>query len=132
MSETRPTEVGKLKKGSYIVIESEPYRVVSVEKSKPGKHGAAKARITAIGVFTNKRKSIVSPVDAIVDTPIIKKRTCQVIAIPGEFVQVMDLETYEVFEVPFPDNEELKSQVEIGKEVTVWSSLGYQKIMQVK
>ncbi len=132
MSETRPTEVGKLKKGHFIVIEGEPCKILSIEKSKPGKHGSAKARITAIGVFTDKRRSIVSPVDATVESPIISKRTCQIISLPGDFVQVMDLETYEVFEIPLPEDEALKSQLEAGKEVEIWSSMGYQKIMRVK
>ena len=39
------TEIGKIKEGRYIVIEEEPCRVVSIATSKPGKHGAAKARI---------------------------------------------------------------------------------------
>ncbi len=132
MSEIKPVEIGKLKKGYYIVIDGEPSRILSIEKSKPGKHGSAKARITAIGVFTNKRRSIVSPVDAMIEAPIINKRSCQVISLPGDFIQLMDLETYEVFEVPTPEDEEIKSQLETGKEVEVWSSLGYRKIVRVK
>ncbi|RLE80455.1 MAG: translation initiation factor IF-5A, partial [Thermoprotei archaeon] len=55
---TRPVEAGGIKTGSFIVIDGEPCRVVEVEKSKPGKHGSAKARIVAIGLFDNVKRSI--------------------------------------------------------------------------
>ncbi len=130
MSEKRFEEVGKLKKGHYIVLEGEANRIVSIEKSKPGKHGSAKARITAIGVFTGKKRSLVSPVNANIEIPIIEKKTCQVIAVTKETVQLMDLQTYETFEVDKP--EDLSEKLEAGSEVEVWQSLGYRKIMKVK
>ena len=36
-------EAGSLKKGSYVIIDDEAYRVVDTQKSKSGKHGHAKA-----------------------------------------------------------------------------------------
>jgi len=44
----------------------------------------------------------------------------------------MDLETYEVFETPFPEDEELKSRLTEGVEVEYWRILGRTKIMRVK
>jgi translation initiation factor 5A len=44
-------DLGSLKVGSYIIIDNEPCRIVSYDHSKPGKHGSAKARVAAIGVF---------------------------------------------------------------------------------
>ena len=43
------TEIGKLKEGRYIVIDDEPCRILGIATSKPGKHGAAKSRIDAVG-----------------------------------------------------------------------------------
>ena len=62
-----PKDVGELKVGSYVIIDDEPCKIVSYSKSKPGKHGAAKARIVAIGVFNEAKKTIVKPVSAQVD-----------------------------------------------------------------
>jgi len=43
----------------------------------------------------------------------------------------MDLETYEVFEAPLPDDE-LKPRLSEGVEVEYWSILGRTKVMRVK
>jgi translation initiation factor 5A len=41
-------EVKELKEGKYVLIDEEPCVIKSISKSKPGKHGSAKARIDAI------------------------------------------------------------------------------------
>jgi translation initiation factor 5A len=125
-------DVGSVKEGQYIIVDGEPCRVVSLEKSKPGKHGSAKARIVAIGVFDGVKRSIVSPVDARIEVPVIEKRSGQVISTTPEVVQLMDLETYETFETPMPAEEELKSRIADGAEVEYWRILGRVKIVRVK
>ena len=102
------------------------------EKSKPGKHGAAKARIVAISVTTGTKKNLISPVDARVEVPMIEKKTGQVISLMGTNVQIMDMESYETFETPLPDEEELKSKLAPGTEVEYWQMLGQNKIMRTK
>jgi len=129
---SKPVDVGSIKEGQYVVIDNEPCRVIECEKSKPGKHGSAKARIVAVGVFDNVKRSIVSPVDAKIEVPIIEKRSGQVISIAGEAVQLMDLETYEVFETPMPSEEEVKSRLAAGVEVEYWRIKGRSKIVRVK
>ena len=129
---SKPVDVGSIKEGQYIVIDNEPCRVVEVEKSKPGKHGSAKARIVAIGVFDNVKRSMVSPVDSKVDVPVIEKKTGQVVSLSPTSVQLMDLETYEVFETNLPTEEDLKSKLTGGVEVEYWKILGRVKIVRVK
>ena len=129
---SRPVDVGSVKEGQYIVIDGEPCRIVGLEKSKPGKHGSAKARIVAIGVFDGIKRSIVSPVDARIEVPVIEKRSGQVISTTPEIVQLMDLETYETFETPMPVEEEVKSRISDGAEVEYWKILGRVKIVRVK
>jgi translation initiation factor 5A len=119
-------EVRTLKVNRYIIIDDEPCKIVNITTSKPGKHGEAKARIEAIGVFNGQKKSIVSPVTHKVYVPIIDKRSAQVVAIMGENVQLMDLETYETFEMPIPD--EYKDNLEPGKEIQYLEALGRKKI----
>ena len=105
---------------------------MSYSKSKPGKHGAAKARIVAIGVFNEAKKTIVKPVSAQVDVPLIEKKTGQVIALLPAVVQLMDLETYEMTEAPYPEDEALKAKLSSGVEVEYWQILGRTRITRTK
>ena len=66
------------------------------------------------------------PVKHKIHVPIIDKRSAQVLAIMGDNVQLMDLETYETFEMPIPD--EYKGQLEAGKEIQYLEALGRKKI----
>ena len=122
-------EVRTLKVNRYVIIDDEPCKIMSISTSKPGKHGEAKARIEAIGVFDGQKRSIVHPVKHKVHVPMIDKRNAQVLALMGANVQLMDLETYETFEMPIPD--EFKGQLEPGKEVQYLQALGKKKITRV-
>ena len=114
------------------MIDGEPCKIVEVEKSKPGKHGAAKARNVAISVTTGSKKNLISPVDARVEVPMIEKKTGQVLALMGTNVQIMDMQSYETFETPIPEEEEIKAKLAPGVEVEYWQMLGLNKIMRTK
>ncbi|XES76843.1 MAG: translation initiation factor IF-5A [Candidatus Bathyarchaeia archaeon] len=129
---TKPMDVGELRVGGYMMIDNEPCRIVDITKSKPGKHGAAKARIVAIGVFDDQKRQFVKPVDANAEVPIIDKRTGQIFAVNPTGVQIMDLETFEYIDAPFPDEEDLKSKIVAGVEVEYWRILGKVKITRTK
>jgi translation initiation factor 5A len=129
---TKPVGVGELRVGGYMIIEGEPCHIVEIQKSKPGKHGSAKARITAIGVFDNTKRSFVKPVDLGAEVPIIDKRMGQVYAVIPTGVQIMDLETYEYFDLPYPHEEELKAKLVAGVEIEYWKILGKMKIVRTK
>ncbi|HDM88900.1 MAG TPA: translation initiation factor IF-5A, partial [Candidatus Bathyarchaeota archaeon] len=62
----------------------------------------------------------------------IEKRSGQVISVMPNAVQIMDLETYEVFETPPPDDEDLRSRLSEGVEVEYWRIMGRTKIMRTK
>ena len=115
-----------------MVIEGEPCHIVDIDKSKPGKHGSAKARITAVGVWDGVKRSFVKPVDLGAEVPIIDKRTGQVFAVNPTGVQIMDMETYEYFDAPYPQEEELKAKLAAGVEIEYWRILGKMKIMRIK
>ena len=120
-------EVRELKVGRYILIDEEPCKIVSISTSKPGKHGEAKARIEAIGIFDETKRSIVHPVKHKVGVPMIDKRSAQVVAMMGKNqVQLMDMETYETFDMPIPS--EFEGQLEPGKEVLYLLAMGKKKI----
>ncbi|HIE33761.1 MAG TPA: translation initiation factor IF-5A [Candidatus Altiarchaeales archaeon] len=119
-----------LKEGKYVVIDNEPCRVVKVVHSKPGKHGGAKARIDAIGLFDGQKRTLMGPVSQNVEIPIINKRTAQVLNIIQDKANLMDMETYETFELPIPD--ELKDKLTDGKEILYMESMGKRKILQLQ
>ena len=115
-------EAKSLKPGNYVVIDDEPCKVINVSTSKPGKHGAAKARIEAIGLIDGKRREIVKPGSASVDVSIIEKLKAQVLSVSGNSVQLMDMQDYETFECAIP--EELQGKLSEGQEVIYWKVLG--------
>jgi len=129
---SKPVDVGSLRVGGYMIIDGEPCHIVDISKSKPGKHGSAKARIVAIGIFDGVKRSFVKPVDLNAEVPIIDKRMGQVFAVNPSGVQVMDLETYEYFDAPFPQDEEMKSKLAAGVEIEYWRILGRLKIVRTK
>jgi len=122
-------EVRELKEGRYVIIDDEPCRILSIQTSKPGKHGEAKARIDAVGLFDEKKRSIVHPVTHKVQVPMIDKRKAQILAIAGVEVQLMDLDNYENFSLPIP--EEYQGQLHPGEEIMYMVALGRRKITKV-
>jgi len=129
---SKPADLGSVKEGSYIILDGEPCRVVEVEKSKPGKHGSAKVRLVGISIFTGSKKSYVSPAESRVEIPLIDKRSGQIISTTPTTVQVMDLQTFEVFETPTPPPSELGGTLGAGSEVEYWTVMGKNKIMRIK
>ncbi|HUS99108.1 MAG TPA: translation initiation factor IF-5A, partial [Candidatus Thermoplasmatota archaeon] len=114
----------------YVLIDEEPCKIQSISTSKPGKHGEAKAKIDAVGIFDEQKRTIVHPVKHKVGVPIIDKRSAQILALMGaDVVQLMDMETYETFEMPIP--EDLKGQLEPGKEILYLQAMGKRKITRV-
>ncbi len=115
-------EAKSLKPGNYVIIDDEPCKVLSVSTSKPGKHGASKARIEAIGLIDGKRRELVKPGSAMVDVPIIEKLKAQVLSVSGNSAQLMDLQDYETFECSIPA--ELQGKISEGQEVVYWKVMG--------
>lgn len=124
------TEVGKLKEGRFVIIDDEPCRIVGFSTSAPGKHGHAKAKIDAVGLFDSQKRTITLPTNAKIEVPIIERGSAQVLAIVSNNAQLMDLNTYETFELPIPIN--LRGDVKEGVEVEYIQALGRRKIERVK
>jgi translation initiation factor 5A len=121
--EKKFTEIKNLKENSFVLIEDVPCKVDSVQTSKPGKHGGAKARVVAEGVFDGKKRNIIGPADMKVDVPIIEKKAMQLIAIIGDTAQLMNPEDYSTIDVQIP--EEFRGQLVQGEDVLVWQFGSY-------
>ena len=50
-----PPPPHQVKKGGFVCIKGHPCKVIEITTSKTGKHGHAKANITAVDIFTNKK-----------------------------------------------------------------------------
>ena len=98
--------------------------------SKTGKHGHAKCRVEAVGVLDDQKIIKVMPGRDKVDVPLIEKKTAQVLSISNDTASVMDMETYETFELKIPD--ELKGQVKEGSQVLYWIVMNEKVMKQLK
>ncbi|MFB6292359.1 MAG: translation initiation factor IF-5A [Candidatus Nanohaloarchaea archaeon] len=109
-------EASKLKSGSYVMIDGEPCEVRSVSKSSPGKHGSAKCKIKARGVFDEKDRHITKPGDSMMLSPDIEKKVGQVVSQDGNIAQVMEMDTYETEEMELPEDLDASE----GDEIKFW------------
>lgn len=127
---TKSVSVSTLKKGNYVVIDGVASTVSDIQVSRPGKHGHAKIRLSAVGIIDGKKRVIVMPGHDHIDVPIVDKRQATVLSVHGETANVMDSESYETFDMAIP--EEFKGQIVEGVTITFWDIMGDRMIKQVK
>ena len=124
------TSIGGLKKGNYVVVDGAACVVSDTQVSRPGKHGHAKVRLSAVGMLDGKKRVIVMPGHDNIECPIIEKKPAQVLSISGNMANVMDMETYETFDLEIP--EELKGEVAVNSNIIYWIVLSDRVMKQVK
>lgn len=129
MSDITHKSVGSLKKGDTIVIDGAACVVSSTQTSRPGKHGHAKVRLQAVGMLDDRKREIVMPGHDTIEAPVIGKKNAQVLSIAGSTANLMDMETYETFDLPIP--EELQGKVNEGDTILYWQILGDRVMKQV-
>ena len=110
------------KVGTNIIVDGTPCTVRSVDISKTGKHGHAKARIEAIAIISGVKKVFVVPGHEKFEVPLVDKRKAQVLSVLGNKINVMDSENFENFDLDLP--EELKSEVVDNSTVEYWDIEG--------
>ncbi|MGB3944130.1 MAG: translation initiation factor IF-5A [Methanothrix sp.] len=119
-------ETRELKEGRYVIIDDEPCVIKSIAKSKPGKHGAAKARVDAVGIFDGQKRSIVQPVTAKIYVPIVERKSGQVLTIGDTSAQLMDNSDYSTIDIPITAED--REKLEEGKEVSYLLVMGRTKM----
>ena len=127
---TTVATIKNLKPGSFVLIEGSPCKVEKVEVSKTGKHGSSKARVEAMGLLDGRRRSLIGPGDEDVEVPILLKKKSQILATTGNKAQIMDMETYEVFELDIP--EDMKETIKAGTETNYFEIVGIKTLRQLK
>ena len=124
MPGTTRAEIRTLKVGRYVALEDSAYKILSMSKSKPGKHGSAKARIELEDIFTGQKRSHVGTVTDNINIPIIEKGSAIITHIQGEEVHAMDNKTYETLILPVDSSLNLES----GREVQGMEAMGRYRI----
>lgn len=127
---TKIVGAGSLKSGSFLLVEGVACKIVDVQTSKSGKHGHAKIRLIAIGILDGKKRDVVMPAHDNVEVPIIEKKTAQVLSVAGISANVMDVESYETFDLEIP--EELRSSVFAGAQILYWIIQDQRVMKQLK
>jgi len=123
-------EAKELREGEYVLIDDIPCKVVQIESSKPGKHGAAKMRVTGIGIFEGQKKTLLTPGDANIEIPIIERKNVLIMNVNGQNAQVMDQQSNEIYDMELP--EDLLSQASAGKEAEVLEAMGRRKMERIR
>ena len=126
----KQTTASNVHEGDTIMLDGAPCRVMSVSKSKPGKHGAAKARIVGIGILDEKKRDLVMPGSDRIEVPLIEKKSAQVLSVTEDKANVMDTETYETFDLSIP--EELRGKVKESMQILYWEIMGSKMMKQIK
>tara|TARA_B100000586_G_scaffold112549_1_gene81048 strand:+ start:104 stop:490 length:387 start_codon:yes stop_codon:yes gene_type:complete len=113
MPGTTRVEIRTLKVGRYVAVDDSAYKILSMSKSKPGKHGSAKARLELEDIFTGQKRSHVGTVTDTIYVPVIEKGTAIITHIQGDEVNAMDNKTYENMILPLSSEFNLQPGGEI-------------------
>jgi|SRR3989344_811275 len=130
MAELKQVQVTSLKPGRYVVIDGIACKINKMDISKPGKHGHAKCRIEAVGLIRGEKKVIVLPGHDKLDSPVIEKKSAQVLSVNENTASVMDEESFETFDLEIP--EELGGKVMEGSKVLYWIVLDEKVMKELK
>jgi translation initiation factor 5A len=123
---TTRVEIRTLKVGRYCCVDDKAYKINSISKSKPGKHGSAKARMELVDIFTGQKISHVGSVTDSINVPLIEKGTAMVTHIDGAEVHAMNMRDHSMMILPLEEGLDIEGGIEI-----MWmEALGLFKIIR--
>ena len=123
MPGTARVEIRTLIVGRFCVVDDEAYKILSISKSKPGKHGSAKARLSLESIFTGKKISHVGTVTDSISVPMIEKGTATVTHMEGNEVHAMNDRDYSMMILPMP-SADAAMNIEAGQKIMWQEALG--------
>ena len=126
MPGTTRVEIRTLKVGRYCCVDDKANKINSISKSKPGKHGSAKARLELVDIFTGQKISHVGSVTDSINVPLIEKGTAMVTHIEGAEVHAMNMRDHSMMILPMED----EMEIDAGKEIMWMEALGLYKIIR--
>jgi len=130
-----PTQCSALRKGGFVLLKGFPCKILEMTTSKTGKHGHAKAHITGVDIFTEKRYEELCASTHNMDVPNTSRTDFQLVDIDSDgMLTVLDDKGQTRADLKLPElcdsDKELaaniKSSFEGGDEViiTVLNSMG--------
>ena len=136
-------QAGCLKMGSLVMIKGHACKVVNFSTAKTGKHGAAKAMVTGIDIFTAAKYECTFSTTDNVDAPLVTRKEYTLNYIDDEGYLSLMNESGEMKEdLKIPEEEWLKDVVHKVKEileegnkeclVVVIGAMGGEKLVSVK
>lgn len=135
---TYPAQCGSLKKGDFMVMNEQPCKIVEITTCKTGKHGHAKATITAINIFNGKKQEESHPTSHNVECPNVTRTECEFVSIDANNYVTFITEEGEYREDLKADDEEiingLKKAQDEGKSIflSIVGALGIEKILAIR
>ncbi len=130
MGEVKQIHATDAKPGRYVIFDGKACVVKNLDISRPGKHGHAKCRIEAVSLIDGKKTVKIMPGHDKIESPVIGKKTAQVLSIANDKANVMDMETYETFDLTVPS--EFKDKVKEGVTVLYWEILDDKVMKEVR
>lgn len=125
------------------MIKGHPCKVVSFSTAKTGKHGAAKAMVTGIDIFTSNKYECTFSTGDNVDAPLVVKKEYTLLTVDDEGYMSLMNEAGDMKEdVKLPTDEWLKDEVTKAKNildaaskeclVTIVSAMGQEKFISCR
>ncbi len=136
-------QAGCLKIGSLVMIKGHPCKVVSFSTAKTGKHGAAKAMVTGIDIFSSNKYECTFSTGENVDAPVVERKEYTLNFIDDEGFMALMNDSGDIKEdLKVPEEEWLKDVVEKAKSileegkkeclVTIVSAMGQEKLISAR
>ena len=127
-------QAGQLKKGDFIIIKDRPCKIIEIHKSKPGKHGAAKARFVGMDLLLKGKKyECIYNTGEAATCPVVVRYEAALLSMDDCDVNVLRGAKSET--IPVPKDDELANQIrqeyEGGEQLLlqVLCALGQQEIV---
>ena len=121
-------EIGELGVGEYIVVNGDPCVITKKTSSSTKNSDPKKEKIYVEGLFDGQKRTMVKNLSEEVTVPEVERKNAQIVAIVRDNAQLMDLSTYETFELSIPL--ELRGELEEGDEVGYIEALNRKKIVE--
>ena len=120
-----------IRPGNIIQHKNRLWVAVKTQHTQPGKGGAylqVELKDIRDGTKLNERFRSSESVERVR----LDEKDYQFLYEEGDSITVMDLETFDVFDASYPEEQDLKSRLANGVEVEYWRILGRTKIMRTK
>ncbi len=124
-------EAGSLKRGDYVDIDGEPFRILSLQSVVTSRHTHTKIKLEALGMFTDNKKALSIPQDEKFEkVELIRKHGQLISKTSVDACQVMDLREYSIHDATI--SKDLLERLGEGDEVTYIDFRGRARVLDAR